>query len=195
MKAFPPNPSGVCLCGCGQPTAIMKHNDRSQGLVRGQPRAYIHGHHRRKRVDPHTGPNPSGFCLCGCGQKTKLAQRTLSGYEKGQHLRFISGHSRKGKIDPNARSRSFHRRNARKRNQFIEDVDRDLLYEMYGGMCGICKDFIDKNSLEALDFIAKNKAWFEIDHIIPLSRGGMHGYVNCQPAHPKCNTRKWAHIL
>jgi 5-methylcytosine-specific restriction endonuclease McrA len=49
---------------------------------------------------------------------------------------------------------------------------------MHGGMCGICKQFIEGK--------------FHVDHVIPLSKGGMHGYVNVQPAHPVCNQRKGA---
>jgi 5-methylcytosine-specific restriction endonuclease McrA len=67
-------------------------------------------------------------------------------------------------------------RRARKLGQFIEEVDRDVVYEMHGGMCGICERFI----------IGK----FHVDHVIPLSKGGMHGYVNVQPAHPLCNFKK-----
>ncbi len=68
------------------------------------------------------------------------------------------------------------RRRARKLDQFIEDVDPTVVYQMHGGMCGICKEFIDGK--------------FHVDHVIPLSKGGMHGYVNVQPAHPTCNMRK-----
>lgn len=71
-------------------------------------------------------------------------------------------------------------RRARILNQFIEDVDPQILYQMHGGMCGICKEFISDK--------------FHIDHIIPLSKGGMHGYVNAQPAHPKCNMSKGASV-
>jgi 5-methylcytosine-specific restriction endonuclease McrA len=71
------------------------------------------------------------------------------------------------------------RRKMRKLNAFIEDVDRNTLYEMYGGCCGICKEFIDLT-----------QTGFHVDHVIPLSKGGMHGYINTQPAHPKCNLRK-----
>src|SRR5271166_2713229 len=69
-------------------------------------------------------------------------------------------------------------RRARKLGQFIEDVDPRVVYEMHGGMCGICKRFIDGE--------------FHVDHVIPLSKGGMHGYVNVQPAHPICNLEKGA---
>jgi hypothetical protein len=65
---------------------------------------------------------------------------------------------------------------ARKKNQFVENVDRQIVYETHGGMCGICKEFI----------IGK----FHVDHVIPLAKGGVHCYTNVQPAHPLCNIRK-----
>lgn len=67
-------------------------------------------------------------------------------------------------------------RRARKLNQFIENVDPSVVYEIHGGMCGVCKEFIDGD--------------FHVDHVIPLIKGGMHGYINVQPAHPKCNLKK-----
>lgn len=69
-------------------------------------------------------------------------------------------------------------RRARKLSQFIEDVDPTVVYEMHGGMCGICEEFIVGD--------------FHVDHVIPLSKGGFHGYINCQPAHPTCNLVKGA---
>lgn len=72
-------------------------------------------------------------------------------------------------------------RRARKLNQFIENVDPEIVYDMHGGMCGICEEFIQDD--------------FHVDHRIPLSKGGLHGYINCQPAHPICNLRKGANVL
>jgi 5-methylcytosine-specific restriction endonuclease McrA len=67
-------------------------------------------------------------------------------------------------------------RRARKLAAFIEEVDPAIVYEAHGGRCGICAEFIVGD--------------FHVDHVIPLSRGGMHGYVNVQPAHPACNLSK-----
>ena len=48
--ALPPKPEipyGYCHCGCGEKTKIITENDRSQGLVKGEPRQYINTHQRR----------------------------------------------------------------------------------------------------------------------------------------------------
>jgi hypothetical protein len=35
---------GLCLCGCGAPTRVATHTDRSKGWVRGEPLKYVFGH-------------------------------------------------------------------------------------------------------------------------------------------------------
>jgi len=59
----------------------------------------------------------------------------------------------------------------------VEDVDRRLVLESHGAICGICGEAVDPLN-------------FHVDHIVPLSRGGDHSYVNTQPAHPFCNNSK-----
>lgn len=61
----PPNPSGLCMCGCGQKTSIATRSDKKYGAVAGEHRRYIMGHsgtmNRGKRrkplyeIDPETG--------------------------------------------------------------------------------------------------------------------------------------------
>lgn len=70
-------------------------------------------------------------------------------------------------------------RRARERMQFLEDVDPMVVFTMHGGRCGICGQFVSAED-------------FEVDHLIPIARGGLHGYVNVQPAHGACNKRKGA---
>lgn len=40
----PPNPSGLCMCGCGQPAPVATITNRRAGKVAGQPQRYILGH-------------------------------------------------------------------------------------------------------------------------------------------------------
>ena len=72
-------------------------------------------------------------------------------------------------------------RRARKLSQFVEEVDPLTVYKMHGGMCGICKGFVSQDD-------------FHVDHKVPLSKGGSHGYVNVQPSHPFCNLSKGAKV-
>jgi 5-methylcytosine-specific restriction endonuclease McrA len=72
---------------------------------------------------------------------------------------------------------SFGKRRALHFNAFVEDIDKRKLWEMHDGLCGICKSYVPFGKTT-------------IDHIIPLSRGGLHCYDNVQPAHASCNRRK-----
>lgn len=40
-------PDGLCQCNCGRKTAIIPYSNKARGLVKGQPRRFIHGHHLR----------------------------------------------------------------------------------------------------------------------------------------------------
>lgn len=68
-------------------------------------------------------------------------------------------------------------RRARKLAAFVEYVHPLVVLERADGECGICG-----GDVSPFDF--------EVDHIVPLSRGGLHNYENTQPAHKVCNRRK-----
>lgn len=53
----------LCECGCGQPTRPAKWTDKRRGTVRGQPRRFLTGHHRR-------GPRPAGPGTPPCNPRT-----------------------------------------------------------------------------------------------------------------------------
>jgi len=68
------------------------------------------------------------------------------------------------------------RYHTRKLNAFVEDVNIDVLRRRDRSMCGICGKLV----------LCKG----QIDHVIPISLGGMHSYANTQLSHPLCNLRK-----
>lgn len=43
----PPNPSGLCQCGCGRPTTIANATSAKSGSVKGHPTKYLRGHGAR----------------------------------------------------------------------------------------------------------------------------------------------------
>src|SRR5271167_4366883 len=43
-------PIGNCQCGCGRRTNLANQNCGKTGTGKGQPRRYLHGHNRRKRL-------------------------------------------------------------------------------------------------------------------------------------------------
>lgn len=92
-----PNPSGHCLCGCGEPTYVPRKSSAARGLVGGQHARYRIGHGRRGKLDP--APLAERLrCRCGCGELAPLAKRTSSrtGIRKGQALAYVPGHSGAG---------------------------------------------------------------------------------------------------
>lgn len=107
-------------------------------------------------------------------EKVRAMKSSWKKNRPGYYKEYYSQNSMK------IRERASHRR-ALRTDQFIEDVDPQIVYNMHGGMCGICEEFI----------IGK----FHIDHVIPLAKGGMHGYINVQPAHPFCNLSKGSTLL
>lgn len=90
-----PNPSGLCMCGCGGSAPIAKQTSTAEGWVRGKPIRYLPGHRNRVTIEP---PNSSGVCMCGCGAVTPLAGRSdaNAGTVKGEHVRYLRGHSGHG---------------------------------------------------------------------------------------------------
>jgi hypothetical protein len=46
----PTVPYGFCQCGCGEKAPIATASDRNRGLVRGEPRRFVHGHNTRRAV-------------------------------------------------------------------------------------------------------------------------------------------------
>lgn len=63
---------------------------------------------------------------------------------------------------------------------FVEVIDPHVVFERDKGVCGICLKPVEPSS-----------PW-EIDHIMPISKGGVHAYANVQLSHRTCNRRKWA---
>lgn len=97
-----------------------------------------------------------------------------------KNLETERARNRAYKKDPANRQRATDRENLRRARllgALIEDIDRQRVYEMHGGMCGICEEFIGDEP-------------FHVDHVVPLSRGGAHAYCDVQPSHPLCNWRK-----
>jgi len=70
------------------------------------------------------------------------------------------------------------KRRALEMEAFVEFVDRQIVYERDEGICGICGKHVDHDK-------------FEVDHIVALTKGGLHCYENVQVSHSRCNRRKY----
>ena len=88
---------------------------------------------------------------------------------------------------PNAR-RHFRRNNTAPGNY----SDADVL-STYGLDCHICQTPIDLNALRQVGKDGWEKG-LHIDHVYPLSRGGLDTIENVRPSHGQCNIIKWATV-
>lgn len=90
-------------------------------------------------------------------------------------------------------------RNKDKRINRANIVDRDIslnkLYKRDNGICYICGvrcDFEDHHTEDG-NFIV-GPTYPTIEHVFPLSRGGLHSWDNVRLACHACNSKKWAHL-
>ena len=81
-------------------------------------------------------------------------------------------------------SRGHIKRRIRLASQFIEEVDRFVMAQRDNWICHICLGQID----QTLKY--PNRYALSVDHVIPLSKGGSHGYDNCKSSHWICNVLK-----
>jgi len=81
------------------------------------------------------------------------------------------------------------RRRARKFENGTEPYTEQMVMELYGTDCHICNEPID---LEAARRVGV-EGWeqgLQLDHVVPLSKGGDDRIENLIPAHGLCNLRK-----
>lgn len=85
---IPANPSGLCMCGCGERTSLARDTNPKWGHVKGQPMRFVIGHNHRKFpwvdyvVDDASGcwiwqrgGNGCGYGILRVGRKSVLAHR------------------------------------------------------------------------------------------------------------------------
>lgn len=202
-----------CACGCGEPVPVRKASLPSKGLQRGEPCKYVAGHAARVRIVPivdgkkrcpkcdtdkpvadfnRSAGRPHGLDVyCRECMSDKHREYNRENREK----RTIRARAWRAK-NPDYqrenvarwREENYERhlaqarvyaatRRARARGQFIENVDAFVVYERDQGICGICGESVPRER-------------FDVDHIVPLAKGGEHSYANVQAAHPSCNYSK-----
>ena len=83
-----------------------------------------------------------------------------------------------------------HTRRARKYATRTERYTVQQILDLYGTDCHICGEPIDLTAPRA---IGKGEGWekgLNLDHVIPLSKGGTDTIDNIKPSHGKCNIKK-----
>lgn len=53
VRVAPPNPSGLCMCGCGQPVPRARRSSQKVGLIAGEYVRYLPNHHIRLTTPPY----------------------------------------------------------------------------------------------------------------------------------------------
>lgn len=111
----------------------------------------------------------------------KVRARTKA-WKLANREKWYAGAKRWASKNPIALRAFAANRRARVARLFVEDVDPTIVFARDQGQCGICNTPVDPNS-----------KW-EIDHVIPIAKGGAHAYDNVQLAHRKCNRSKSAKV-
>lgn len=78
-------------------------------------------------------------------------------------------------------------RRSRIKSAHREPWDRFEIAERDNWTCGICKTQIENMPKEKY----RDPMYLNIDHIIPISKGGDDAPHNLQAAHASCNKKKW----
>lgn len=80
------------------------------------------------------------------------------------------------------------RRRARRLEAFVADVDFETVFALARGRCHICGRPVDRS------LNGRHPMSASLDHLVPLSRGGLHKPSNVGLAHSVCNKRKSAKL-
>lgn len=124
---------------------------------------------RNKKIIQRTEPLTSWVCeYCG-----KTCERPPV---RGQKPRYC------GK--KHEQLAAYNRRRARKKDAFVEEVIRIEVFIADGYRCHLCGCKTDPTKS------VPHRRAPTVDHIIPLSKGGMHERSNCRTACFSCNCRK-----
>lgn len=128
----------------------------------------------------HTYPIRKGTCD-DCGNVVDNNQATYCQLCRNRRKKASEAAYRRKRRQRYGRS---HRARARQHGVEYERIDRTVVYQRDGWRCGICQRKVDRRLKSPHPMSAS------LDHIVPMSHGGPHLYVNVQCAHHLCNSLK-----
>lgn len=92
----------------------------------------------------------------------------------------------------NRLNKMYHSKRLNESNVVDKDITVEKLFDKHDGVCYLCGkecDFDDKVITEE-GYTIVGKTYPSIEHVIPISKGGLHSWDNVKLAHHYCNTIK-----
>lgn len=135
----------------------------------------------------------AAVCGSGCSQHVKRGDYRkceLCGCEidrrrhKSKRTCAPCGKARRVESRRNIRDKHELNRKQRMESQFVEHVSRAKVFRRDRYKCWICLGPCKRK------YIAGDMASPTLDHVVPVSKGGLHSYKNCRTAHAICNSLK-----
>lgn len=75
--------------------------------------------------------------------------------------------------------------------QKIDDISLDAVFKKYNGICYLCGCKCDYHDVRYVNGVPKALGNYPSrEHVIPLSKGGLHSWDNIRLAHIRCNSSK-----
>lgn len=173
---------------------------------------------RERKVNPQPKQKPIKHCkICGkeivsgvyCGDECEKEQRRRESFQRNKAKKILKvrpckecgmmfmpeyGNKRRDFCSDKCLHRNGHRirrhkERAKLRLVKVETVDPIKVFKRDGWICQICKCKLRNKDRGTYKDTAP-----ELDHIIPLSKGGEHSYRNTQCACRKCNADKKGNV-
>lgn len=75
--------------------------------------------------------------------------------------------------------------------QKVDDISLDAVFKKYDGICYLCGGKCDYHDVRYVNGVPKALGNYPSrEHVIPLSKGGLHSWDNIRLAHIRCNSSK-----
>ena len=163
--------AGYCI-GCDMPFVSRRKKLYCQEGCRPEPTSTMPEVKQCKCCDKEyvpvsTGGRPSVYCSDQCRERGRALSRTIG--HRVNRLKYGT----------------THRKRARQAGVAYEPVNKIKVFDRDGWRCQICGKNTPRLRMGGMTTNAP-----ELDHRIPLSKGGGHLYVNVQCACRKCNNDK-----
>lgn len=216
-------PYGYCHCGCGEKTSIIQRSNLPRGLVKGEPRLYLKGHHRRKPVIDgrrecsrchtwvplnefvqHSG-HTSGvgsWCKACVNQDSRRFREENPGRTKFFRARYKAANRDavlRKKREHARKSASSVRETLRRWRENNPDRVRAQKWRRKSRETGCFSsdewsDLKQRYGNRCL-CCGRDDVSLTVDHVVPVSRGGSNDIVNIQPLCQSCNSKKGTRII